>query len=102
MRDGCPNCEPFLNLRGNSESIQECTSQVFEGLIALANERISWVARWQRLDGYVPGTYALKVVGTVRDYATHSPRLGLMRAKGYNVALLTRCCIVTTRNSCNA
>ncbi|WEW56582.1 transcription elongation factor spt4 [Emydomyces testavorans] len=65
MRDGCPNCEPFLNLRGNSEAIQECTSQVFEGLIALADEHSSWVARWQRLDGYVSGTYAVKVVGTL-------------------------------------
>jgi transcription elongation factor SPT4 len=66
MREGCPNCEPILNLRGNSDAIQECTSQVFEGLIALADERQSWVARWQRLDGYVPGTYATKVTGSVR------------------------------------
>lgn len=65
MNEGCPNCEAVLNLRGNSEAIQDCTSQVFEGLVALADERASWVARWQRLDGYVPGTYAVKVVGSV-------------------------------------
>lgn len=65
MNEGCPNCEAVLNLRGNSEAIQDCTSQVFEGLVALADERTSWVARWQRLDGYVPGTYAVKVVGSV-------------------------------------
>ena len=23
----------------------------------------SWVAKWQRIEGYVPGTYAVKVVG---------------------------------------
>ena len=23
----------------------------------------SWVAKWQRLDSYVPGVYAVKVVG---------------------------------------
>ncbi|PGH10143.1 transcription elongation factor spt4 [Polytolypa hystricis UAMH7299] len=67
MREGCPNCDHVLNLRGNSDAIQECTSQVFEGLIALADERASWVARWQRLDGYVPGTYAVKVTGSLPD-----------------------------------
>ncbi|KAF3482399.1 transcription elongation factor spt4 [Arthroderma uncinatum] len=65
MNEGCPNCESVLNLRGNTEAIQDCTSQVFEGLVALADERTSWVARWQRLDGYVPGTYAVKVVGSL-------------------------------------
>lgn len=65
MREGCPNCEHILGLRGNNDAIQECTSQVFEGLISIADERVSWVARWQRLEGYVPGTYAVKVTGTV-------------------------------------
>ena len=64
-RDGCPNCENILQLRGNQDAIQECTSQVFEGLIAVRDPASSWVARWQRLDNYVPGTYATKVTGTV-------------------------------------
>lgn len=67
MREGCPNCEEVLSLRGNSDAVQECTSQVFEGLIALSDAKSSWVARWQRLDGYVSGTYAVKVVGSVGD-----------------------------------
>lgn len=65
MRDGCPNCETVLQLRGNNDAIQECTSQVFEGLISVRDPTASWVARWQRLDNYVPGTYATKVTGTV-------------------------------------
>lgn len=65
VREGCPNCEHVLSLRGNTETVQECTSQVFEGLISLADGRSSWVARWQRLDGYVDGTYAVKVTGSV-------------------------------------
>lgn len=65
MRDGCPNCENTLQLRGNTDAIQECTSQVFEGLIAVRDPTASWVARWQRLDNYVPGTYATKVTGSV-------------------------------------
>ncbi|KAK9619741.1 transcription elongation factor spt4, variant 2 [Aspergillus fumigatus] len=67
MRDGCPNCDNVLGLRGNNDAIQECTSQVFEGLITLRDPSTSWVARWQRLEGYVAGTYAVKVTGSVSD-----------------------------------
>lgn len=65
MREGCPNCDNVLGLRGNNDAIQECTSQVFEGLVTLRDPTTSWVARWQRLDAYVPGTYAVKVTGSV-------------------------------------
>lgn len=65
IRDGCPNCEAFLDLTNHPDSVQECTSQVFEGLITLADPGQSWVAKWQRLDGYVAGVYAVKVVGMV-------------------------------------
>jgi len=64
-REGCPNCEEFLELRNNLDGIQDCTSSVFEGLITLSDPENSWVAKWQRLQGYVPGTYAVKVVGIV-------------------------------------
>ena len=65
MRDGCPNCETILSLAGSAEAIQECTSQVYEGLVTLSDPAQSWVAKWQRLDTYVGGVYATKVVGTV-------------------------------------
>ena len=65
IREGCPNCETFLGLQNHPDTVQECTSQVFEGLITLADPAQSWVARWQRLDGYVPGVYAVKVIGQV-------------------------------------
>ncbi|KAI9836491.1 MAG: transcription elongation factor spt4 [Thelocarpon superellum] len=67
MREGCPNCEDFLGLAGHSEAIEECTSQVYEGLITLADPTTSWVAKWQRLDGYVSGVYAVKVTGTLPE-----------------------------------
>lgn len=67
QKDGCPNCETSLELRGSPDAISECTSQVFEGLIAVRDPTVSWVARWQRLDNYVPGTYATKVSGTLPD-----------------------------------
>ncbi|KAJ5223560.1 hypothetical protein N7468_008102, partial [Penicillium chermesinum] len=52
---------------GNNDAIQECTSQVFEGLISIRDPSASWVARWQRLDNYVPGTYATKVSGSLSE-----------------------------------
>jgi len=67
LREGCPNCENFLDLTGHPDTVSECTSQVFEGLIALADPTQSWLARWQRLDGYVGGVYAIKVVGMLPD-----------------------------------
>ena len=66
LADGCPNCD-FLDLKGLSERVQDCTSQVYEGLLTVADPERSWVARWQRLDKYKPGVYAVKVVGTLPD-----------------------------------
>ncbi|KAL9595074.1 MAG: hypothetical protein Q9179_005128 [Wetmoreana sp. 5 TL-2023] len=57
----------FLGLANHPDSVSECTSQVFEGLITLADPSSSWVAKWQRLDGYVPGVYAVKVVGQLPE-----------------------------------
>ncbi|KAL8404122.1 hypothetical protein RB594_009110 [Gaeumannomyces avenae] len=65
--EGCPNCEDFLRLQNSPEQIESCTSQVFEGLITLADPSKSWVAKWQRLDGYVKGVYAIKVSGQLPD-----------------------------------
>lgn len=68
-QNGCPNCEAFLELANNSDAIQECTSQVFDGLIVVTDTSRSWVARHQRLEGYVPGTYAVQVEGVLPDEA---------------------------------
>ncbi|KAJ4302126.1 transcription elongation factor spt4 [Collariella sp. IMI 366227] len=65
--EGCPNCEEFLHLQNSPDQIESCTSQVFEGLITLADPSRSWVAKWQRLDTYVRGVYATKVSGQLPD-----------------------------------
>ena len=62
---GCPNCEAFLEMRGSADVVTDCTSGVFEGMITMSNTDVSWVAKWQRLQGYVPGMYAVKVEGVV-------------------------------------
>ncbi|KAJ5495432.1 Transcription elongation factor spt4 [Penicillium diatomitis] len=72
VREGCPNCENVLQLAGNTDAIEECTSQVFEGLMSIGNPTVSWVARWQRLDNYVAGTYAAKVTGILPEYIISS------------------------------
>jgi transcription elongation factor SPT4 len=64
---GCPNCEDILELAGNPEQVNDCTSQVFEGLISVADTSRSWVARFQRLEGYVPGVYATQVEGILPE-----------------------------------
>lgn len=65
--EGCPNCEHFLHLQGSPEQIEACTSQVYEGIITVANPSKSWVARWQRIASYVRGVYAMKVSGQLPD-----------------------------------
>ncbi|KAI0470839.1 transcription elongation factor spt-4 [Xylariaceae sp. FL0804] len=64
--EGCPNC-PFLELRGSSEQIENCTSSVYEGIISVGDPAKSWVAKWQRISSYVPGVYAIKVSGSLPD-----------------------------------
>jgi transcription elongation factor SPT4 len=65
IKNGCPNCEPFLEMRNSSDVVQDCTSEVFEGVLQVSDTATSWVAKWQRLEGYVPGMYAVKVNGVV-------------------------------------
>lgn len=68
QREGCPNCD-FLELHLSAEAIAEYTSQVYEGLVMMGNPEGSWVAKWQRLEGYVGGVYAVKVVGSLSQDA---------------------------------
>ncbi|KAM0804648.1 Spt4/RpoE2 zinc finger-domain-containing protein [Usnea florida] len=85
LRDGCPNCESFLGLANSTDAVQECTSQVFEGLITLADPTTSWVARWQRLEGCVSGVYAVKVVGTplgLEGQPRAQAKAGSLKVKG--------------------
>ncbi|KAF2736835.1 transcription initiation Spt4 [Polyplosphaeria fusca] len=67
VQSGCPNCDQFLELTGNKEAVQECTSSVFDGLVTVTDTSKSWVARHQRLEGYVPGVYAVQVEGILPE-----------------------------------
>jgi len=65
LSHGCPNCESVLQLHNNIDSVLECTSANFHGMIAVTDPKASWVARWQRVDRYVPGMYAVQVIGSL-------------------------------------
>lgn len=62
---GCPNCESVLHYQDNDDNqVQDCTSPSFEGLVAFGSgDRKSWVARWLRIESFVPGLYAVKING---------------------------------------
>lgn len=64
---------------GEPDKVAECTSTNFNGTLAVMDTKGSWVARWQRLDGYVPGVYAVQVIGTLPDDIIESVRAAGLR-----------------------
>ncbi|KAK7863703.1 hypothetical protein R5R35_003089 [Gryllus longicercus] len=63
VTDGCENCEEFLCLKNNKSKVFECTSVNFDGMIAAIDPERSWVCRWQRIDRFHRGIYAISVSG---------------------------------------
>eukprot|EP00804_Cyclotella_cryptica_P016510 CCRYP_004717-RA/>CCRYP_004717-RA protein AED:0.38 eAED:0.38 QI:0/0.66/0.25/1/1/1/4/912/148 len=59
---GCENC-PFLDMAGNHERCNMCTTAFFEGQVAVMDPGESWTAKWIRVDGYLPGIYAISITG---------------------------------------
>lgn len=47
--DGCDNCEEFLRMKNNKDNVYDCTSNNFDGLIAVMSPEDSWVCKWQRI-----------------------------------------------------
>ncbi len=50
-------------MQGDRESIDDCTSNNFDGLISMMTPTESWVARWMTIDKLTPGVYAMSVYG---------------------------------------
>lgn len=50
--DGCDNCEEFLRMKNNKDNVYDCTSNNFDGLIAVMSPEDSWVCKWQRISEY--------------------------------------------------
>ena len=75
---GCDNCERYVRMRGDAQLVADCTSAAFTGIVGVTHTQpsssagtsgapASWVVRWQRLTGLVPGMYAVSVQGTLPD-----------------------------------
>lgn len=74
---GCENCE-FLGMKDNAERVTQCTTSYHEGCIAMIDAtpyhmsddvgvRAPWVARWNRIESFVPGMYAIKMTGQLPE-----------------------------------
>ncbi|KAJ1531452.1 hypothetical protein ONE63_000131 [Megalurothrips usitatus] len=61
--DGCDNCEEFLRMKNDREKVYDCTSNNFDGMMALMSPEDSWVAKWQRINRFTKGVYAISVAG---------------------------------------
>ncbi|CRG99162.1 transcription elongation factor SPT4, putative [Plasmodium relictum] len=65
-QSGCSNCK-FLQMTGDRHRIHDCTSENFNGFMAITNPNKSWMAQYNDLSKYVPGFYALQVVGELPE-----------------------------------
>lgn len=65
--NGCDNCEELLQLTGSAKNVSERTSSTFDGVIAMMKPDASWVARWQRIDKFAKGMYAIRVAGVLPE-----------------------------------
>ena len=54
LEEGCENCEAALNLQDAPQKVLDCTTENFEGMIALTSPEQSWVASWQFLSHFNP------------------------------------------------
>merc|ERR1711973_806117 len=50
-----------LHLKRNRDNVYDCTSSNFEGMIAACKPEDSWVCRWQRINKFNKGVYAISV-----------------------------------------
>jgi transcription elongation factor SPT4 len=60
-QQGCENCT-FLDLEGDRERIEDCTTTEFQGMLGVIDPSGSWATRYAFIQGKrVPGVYALSV-----------------------------------------
>ena len=54
----------LVNLKiGNRDNVYDCTSTNFDGMIAATSPDDSWVCKWQRINRFHKGVYAISVSG---------------------------------------
>ncbi|GAW80000.1 transcription elongation factor SPT4 [Plasmodium gonderi] len=65
-QNGCSNCK-FLQMAGDRHKIHDCTTENFNGFMAITTPSKSWMAQYNDLSKYIPGFYALQVVGDLPE-----------------------------------
>ncbi|GAB65510.1 transcription factor [Plasmodium cynomolgi strain B] len=65
-QNGCSNCK-FLQMAGDRHRIHDCTTENFNGFMAITTPTKSWMAQYNDLSKYAPGFYALQVVGELPE-----------------------------------
>ena len=60
--EGCENCR-FLP----EGEYRRFTTPFYQGCVALMQPKQSWVARWQKVQNFIPGCYAVKVAADIPD-----------------------------------
>jgi transcription elongation factor SPT4 len=58
-------------MKGDADRVMDCTSNEFNGMLALTKPKDSWMARWQRIDRFQGGIYAVVVKGQLPDHIIH-------------------------------
>ncbi|KAI5190175.1 transcription elongation factor SPT4 [Nematocida sp. AWRm77] len=64
--EGCENC-PSLRIKENLDNVLECTTDKFTGVVGLIHPKTSWAAKWQHIDTFTPGMYAIISEGELPD-----------------------------------
>jgi transcription elongation factor SPT4 len=64
-KEGCENCNSDNTI--NAMNYLDHTTTNFEGVIALMQPSVSWVAKWNSIVKYIPGLYAISVSGQTPD-----------------------------------
>ncbi|KAI5170757.1 transcription elongation factor SPT4 [Nematocida sp. LUAm3] len=64
--EGCENCSG-LRMKESLDNVLDCTSEKFSGILGVVDGKASWIAKWQHLEGYVSGMYAVTVEGDLPE-----------------------------------
>mmetsp|Transcript_10226 Transcript_10226/g.11872 ORF Transcript_10226/g.11872 Transcript_10226/m.11872 type:complete len:84 (-) Transcript_10226:137-388(-) len=54
----------FFDMEDDRQKTEMYTTAFFEGEVAVMDPRESWTAKWLRVDTFLPGVYAITIIGT--------------------------------------